>query len=426
MSKGSVRQRGGKWYYRFYVEDESGNRVQKEFNGGRTKRETETMLRRALSDYETRQYLIRRENTTVGELLDMWVEEDLTPGNKSNGTVTAYLSIINRIKQHPISNRKLKNVTTKSLQDYLDFLCFGGVEPGGLVSPPLAMGSVRLYMAILQGAFRYAVYPKKLLAYNPMQYVVRKERPEEAQLFETELEEESQILTHEQFLRLCDFLEGNSALLPVQISYYTGLRVGEVCALTWQDINMKEQFIIVRRSIRYNTLTHQTEMGTTKRNKIRTVDFCDTLADILREAKRRQASWSLQYGPAYFYNYYQVVMEKGRRHFEIHSVPRSEATPDDYHKIDMVCLREDGTFTTPGQVSQRCRKASQKLEGMEKFHFHKLRHTFTSNLLHCGATPKDVQELLGHSDISTTMNIYAHSSREDKRTSARRLDQMLK
>ncbi|MBE6943968.1 MAG: site-specific integrase, partial [Ruminococcaceae bacterium] len=49
----------------------------------------------------------------------------------------------------------------------------------------------------------------------------------------------------------------------------------------------------------------------------------------------------------------------------------------------------------------------------------------TSNLLSNGAAPKDVQELLGHSDVSTTMNVYAHSTREAKRTSARLLDKVV-
>lgn len=54
-----------------------------------------------------------------------------------------------------------------------------------------------------------------------------------------------------------------------------------------------------------------------------------------------------------------------------------------------------------------------------------LRHTFTSNLLSNGAAPKDVQELLGHADVSTTMNIYAHATREARRTSARLLDKVV-
>ena len=53
-----------------------------------------------------------------------------------------------------------------------------------------------------------------------------------------------------------------------------------------------------------------------------------------------------------------------------------------------------------------------------------IERTYTSNLLSGGAATKDVQELLGHSDVSTTMNVYAHSKREDKRTSARLLDKI--
>ena len=90
MAKGSVRKKGKKWYYRFYIEDESGNRVQKEFPGTESKSETEALLRKAMEDYEEKKFVAKTENVTVGMLLDQWVEEELKPGNLSNGTVMAY------------------------------------------------------------------------------------------------------------------------------------------------------------------------------------------------------------------------------------------------------------------------------------------------------------------------------------------------
>ena len=54
-----------------------------------------------------------------------------------------------------------------------------------------------------------------------------------------------------------------------------------------------------------------------------------------------------------------------------------------------------------------------------------LRHTYTTNMLANGAMPKDVQKMLGHSDVSTTMNIYAHGSRESKKSSAKLLDKVI-
>lgn len=62
---------------------------------------------------------------------------------------------------------------------------------------------------------------------------------------------------------------------------------GRVCGLTWQDINLEEQYLTVRRSMRYNRRAHN-RSGTTKRSKVRTVDFCDTLAAILRAARTEQ------------------------------------------------------------------------------------------------------------------------------------------
>ena len=143
MAKGSVRKKGKKWYYRFYVEDESGRQVQREFAGTENKSETEALLRHAMEDYEAKKFVAKSENATVGQLLDMWVEEELKPGNLSNGTVMAYQGTVNRIKQHPIGNRKLKSVTPDHLQAYIDLLSFGGTNPDGTAAKALSKGYLR-------------------------------------------------------------------------------------------------------------------------------------------------------------------------------------------------------------------------------------------------------------------------------------------
>ena len=94
-------------------------------------------------------------------------------------------------------------------------------------------------------------------------------------------------------------------------------------------------------------------------------------------------------------------------------------------EISFVCLRPDGCLELPTTLGTVCRKVAKTLEGFEGFHFHQLRHTYASNLLANGAAPKDVQELLGHSDVSTTMNVYAHSTRDAKRKSVRLLDKVV-
>lgn len=429
MAKGSVRKKGKKWYARFYIEDESGRKVQKEFVGTESKSETEALLRKAIADYEEKKFVAKSENITVGMLLDLWVEEELKPSNLSNGTVISYQGTVNRIKQPPIGNRKLKTVTADHLQAYIDFLSFGGTNPDGTTAKALSKGYLRLFSAVLQGAFRFAVFPKRLITFNPMQYVVWRGKKEEYELFSDEDGETASTptLSYEQYQRLEDFLKkkNNPALLPIQIAYYTGLRIGEVCGLTWQDINLEEQYLTVRRSMRYNGARHKTEIGATKRKKIRTVDFCDTLAAILKTAKTEQHKNRFRYGELYSLNYYLEIKEKDRTYYEVYSLPRSEEVPEGYKELSFVCLRPDGAFEAPSKVGIMCRTARKKVEGLEDFRFHMRRHTYTSNLLSNGAAPKDVQELLGHADVSTTMNIYAHATREAKRTSARLLDKVI-
>lgn len=428
MAKGSVRKKGKKWYYRFYVEDASGNLVQKEYAGTESKSETEKLLRQAMDEYDSKKFIAKSDNITLGELLDIWSEEELKVGTLSNGTVGNYLQAMNRIKKHPLSERKLKTVTSEHLQQFMDLLAFGGTA-GEFVSKGYSKSHIHSYSAVLQQAFRFAVFPKQFITFNPMQYVVLKNKTENADIFAEGDVEESNVkpLTYEMYQKLLEELGKRSkdAILPVQIAYFTGLRLGEVAGLSWQDINLEEQYLTVRRSVRYNNSRHKTEIGPTKRKKVRVVDFGDTLTEILKTAKKEQHKQRFQYGQLYHRNYYKEVREKNRVHYEYYTLNGTQDIPMDYTEISFVCLRTDGRLELPSTVETACRTASRKAPELEGFHFHTLRHTYTTNLLANGAQPKDVQELLGHSDVSTTMNVYAHATREAKRSSAKLLDKVV-
>ena len=250
MAKGSVRKKGKKWYYRFYVEDASGKMVQKEYAGTESKSETEKLLRQAMDDYESKKFVAKTDNLTVGELLDMWAEEELKVGTLSNGTVENYLGAIRCIKKHPIADRKLKTVTAEHLQAFLDLLTFGGEFPDGKARKGYSKDYIHSFSAVLQQSFRFAVFPKQLISFNPMQYIKLKRQAEEVDLFsDDEVEEGTQPISHEDYERLIKYLEKKNppAILPIQIAYYAGLRIGETCGLTWQDINLEEQCLTIKR-----------------------------------------------------------------------------------------------------------------------------------------------------------------------------------
>lgn len=427
MAKGSVRKKGKKWYYRFYVEDASGRLIQKEYVGTESKSETQKLLRQAMEEYDAKKFVAQAKNITLGMLLDIWAEEELKVGSLSNGTAKTYLFCIKRMKLHPISNRKVKSITADHLQAFLDLVAFGGKEGDFDAGKGYGRSYVDIYCAILKHVFRFAVFPKKYITFNPMQYVVIHSKKEaESELFVSELEEDTTLITPEMFDLLIAYLKDHhpDAVLPVQISYYTGLRLGEVAGLTWQDINLEEQYLTVRRSVSHNTIRHKMEIGTTKRAKVRIVDFGDNLTEILKEAKKQQQLIKKAYGELYFRCYYQVVREKSRTYYEYYALNGMQEAPADYVSIDFVCRCRDGRLVVPKSIEQACKYVSKKVPMLEGFHFHALRHTFTTNLLNNGASPKDVQEMLGHKKVDTTMNVYAHGNRESKKASARLLDRL--
>lgn len=362
-------------------------------------------------------FIKHKKNPTFSQLLDLWVDEELMDGSRSSNTLTTYQTIVKHIQRAAISQLRLRSINTEHLQSFMDEICFG--------KKSYAKSTCNCYMSVLNNVFRFAIFPKQFITSNPMEFVINKKKNDDFSINKEE-PQFTNIISSQQFKSITDYLQtrNSSSLLPIQIGYYTGLRLGEVCGLTWEDINLEHEYLIVRRTIFYNTNRHCMEIGPTKSGKSRIVDFGHTLCSILKDAKSIQKELDTSFSPQVYQNYYKKIRDSHRNCYELHRFRGNEKIPRHMHKMNFVCHLSNGSYLMPRTIQNMCISVRESISGIDHFHFHSLRHTYTTNLLNQGANPQDVQELLGHADVRTTMNIYAHSQRKSRHQSVLLLDKI--
>ena len=177
-----------------------------------------------------------------------------------------------------------------------------------------------------------------------------------------------------------------------RLAVTTGMRRGEMLALRWADVDLDRGEIYVRRTLTRGE--HGLMFGEPKSAKgKRSIAITQSSVAELQKHCRRQAERRLQVGPLW----------------------------DD---TDLVFERGNGRVLHGNVVGNRFRNLTKKL-GLPRIRFHDLRHTAATLMLANGEHPKIVQERLGHSDISMTLNKYSHVTMGMQRDAADRLDAML-
>src|SRR5258706_2810757 len=190
---------------------------------------------------------------------------------------------------------------------------------------------------------------------------------------------EYQVLTVEQARKLLEGVRGHRFEVLLALALTTGMRLGELSGLHWQDINFEQGTLQVRRSVsRVRGQGYKVFEPKTQRSR-RMLTLPSFVLDMLQQHRTSQGEVK------------QKAQEAGN-HRQDH---------------DLVFCNQYGSFLRPDRV----RKQFQKLlaeAGLPYMRFHDLRHSAATLLLSMGVPVKVVQEILGHSNISTTLNIYAH------------------
>ena len=237
------------------------------------------------------------------------------------------------------------------------------------------------YHAVIRRALIYAV-KIELLDSNPIDRV---ERPKKEHYIPAYYDSQ-------EINRLFELVAGTDLEVPVKLAAFYGLRREEVLGLRWKAIDFEENTITINHTvtqIEENGKTVTVASDTTKTKfSMRTLPMVPQFRKLLLRKKEEQAELRRVCGKCY------------NKEF-----------------LDYVCVNALGERIKPSYLTNSFPAFVVK-NGMRRIRFHDLRHSCASLLLANGVSLKHIQEWLGHSDFSTTANIYAHLDYQSKITSA--------
>lgn len=383
---GGLRKRGDFWYYYFDAGKVNGKRKKVERKGGKTKAEAKKALVKAMYEFEeNNEKQIDSKNFSLAQYLDFWHKEYVELNCKYS-TISGYKIMIDKHIKPSLGFYKLSSLSPAEIQEFINQKYIYG----------LGKRYIGNILSVLSSALKMAVYPYKLIKENPALYVKlpKSKTPKVCK--------QRKILSPEEMKKIFQrFPCGSSFYIPLQIAYHTGVRIGECCALTWEDINLENKTISISKSLskQHNKNWY---FGSTKTfTSNRTIPIGNTLANILKKHKIQQSQRKIQFGANYL-KYYQTTNNK------IYSVSNLPEYLTSDKEIFLVCTTESGKLVTPETFRYCSRIINYEL--LIDFSFHALRHTHATRLIENGAKMKNVQVRLGHSKLSTTMDIYTHST----------------
>lgn len=258
-----------------------------------------------------------------------------------------------------------------------DAFCDRMLTSGGKAGDGLSAKTVTDIMSVLRQIFNYAADHGAVIPFNISSITIKKE-PKEMKILSAK--EQDRL-----YRRLC--AERSNRNLGLLICMFTGLRLGEICALRWEDISFSDQTIYVRRTMQ----------------RIQTKDDPDRKTKIV------------------------ITPPKSGSSFRKIPIPRElvkilysyRENQDGY----VLTGRQDA-WVEPRTMERHFEKVLRQA-GIERVNFHALRHTFATRCVEMEFDVKSLSEILGHANVNITLNRYVHPTMELKRSNMQKLSALL-
>lgn len=356
----STKRKDGRWEGRYIRSYDAASKAKYAYVYGKTYGEVKQKLTDARSNPK-KASITTRSSLTYDELLDSWLHSSQL--NTKESTHARYVHLINTHVRPQLGKYQLSMLSTEIIESFIEIQLTDGRldNTGGLASK-----TVTDILTIVKSTMEYARYKGLPVICNLSKLTIKKK------------EKEMRVLTQSEQDALIGVLMDDMDLYKfgVFLSLYTGIRVGELCALQWEDFNLAQTTLKIRKTMqRIQNIGN----GAFSKTKI-----------VITEPK---SQCSVREIPLPIF-----VVDIARKF-----VANSKA----------YILTGNDRYVEPRTMQNRF-KSYVKDSGIADANFHALRHTFATRCIEVGFEIKSLSEVLGHANVNITLNRYVHSSFELK------------
>lgn len=355
------------------IDPTSGERKRTSKRGFKTKREAQTFLSLIEDENEKINQYTEGSYQTLSCYLKFWLDTVVTNKVKRT-TASDYKRIVNTYILPYAGKILLKDISGVTLDSMFDSLkIYGNSNPAKELSPRTLLYIRR----ILHKAFKDAI-KRGYIDKNPCDYM----------LFEIKADRfEPETYNKEELVNLLNLSKNSSMAIPIALAAFCGLRRGEVLAVTPNDVNYDEQTISITKQI------------------------VEIDGKVQYASPKTERSKRMVFMPGFL----AVMIKK-----QIALIQKLYGESESVINTSPILRNSKGGAIKPKNLSNGFSRFLKR-HGLRHIRYHDLRHSFASLLYKEGIPLKTASELLGHSTIEITADIYTHLSQKEKNRAAEQL-----
>jgi len=321
---------------------------------------------------------INAQHMTLNTFFETWIKEFKENTVKAN-TLSVYMEIYKIHIAPSLGKLQVSSINKLMVQRLLNNMSKNGLSPNTLAKTK----------AILYSIFKEAM-ENRMISYNPCENItIRRDKTERRVL---SLQEQQQLL---------EVLQGSRYEILCILGLSTGLRIGELSGLRWEDINFEEKTLTVERTYIYlhDVKNHQMkdEFHSPKtKNSCRTIRLLDSTLELLKQHKIAQEKEKAEAGASW------CPVEDGE------TLVFTTKTGSPVRGLNVAETLNGYVRKINKREKRLAEQENREPVIFERITPHTLRHTFATRAFESGIPPKVVQQILGHSSLEMTMDLYTH------------------